>query len=473
MAITITQAPSLPFDMGYGANPITLNGINTITPLPDKYALRIYIVGQADPIADIRQSPNRFARAIFDVQNILQSQIGPSNYNIDGLNASSIVQTRPLHIANGELVEYQIAHNTETNGELGPTWTTSPTVYTVIAGSKQYNQVPFNPNQYRPTVEEVPQGELCAAGTVMTGYGKPLSDNEWTITDQQTGDEFIQDGFTSPNGIQVQNVYADDQCTKTFYSKVIRQGGQVDPMVQGLEQFEVLQYSGIFLTTSATINNTQSNGGGPNVTPGQGLLVGGNFQTITMGTGPANINVTILPTTTHYYIIPTVWDQCNESEAAWSAQRYNIIEEPCNDYPHIQFAWLNSLGFRDQFTFTKKNEKKINTKRNEFLKEAADYNSSSYSVDIQSRGYTTYSQTITETWSASTEYINDNQVALIESMFKSAQVMVRFSKGEYANQWVPVRLQSSNFTSKNYRKDRLFQYTVNFTFANNIKSQRG
>ena len=128
MAITITQAPSLPFDMGYGANPITLNGINTITPLPDKYALRIYIVGQADPIADIRQSPNRFARAIFDVQNILQSQIGPSNYNIDGLNASSIVQTRPLHIANGELVEYQIAHNTETNGELGPTWTTSPTV---------------------------------------------------------------------------------------------------------------------------------------------------------------------------------------------------------------------------------------------------------------------------------------------------------------------------------------------------------
>ena len=107
MAITITQSPALPFDMGYGANPITLTGI---TPAEDKYALRIYIVGQADPIADIRQSPNRFARAIFDVQNILQSQIGPANYNIDGLNALSIVQTRPLHIADGELVEYQIAY---------------------------------------------------------------------------------------------------------------------------------------------------------------------------------------------------------------------------------------------------------------------------------------------------------------------------------------------------------------------------
>ena len=33
----------------------------------------------------------------------------------------------------------------------------------------------------------------------------------------------------------------------------------------------------------------------PNITPEQGLLVGGNFQTITMGTGPANIEVTINP----------------------------------------------------------------------------------------------------------------------------------------------------------------------------------
>lgn len=467
MAITITQNPSLPFDMAYGPNPITLNGI---LPTQDKYALRIYIVGQVDPVADIRQSPNRVARAIFDVQNILQAKVGPSNYNIDGLFAPSVVQQRPLHIANGELIEYQIAYNTETNGTLDGPWTTSPTVYTTIAGSKQYDQVPYDANQWRPEVYGAPVPGTC---TAILKYGKPLSDNKWEITDQETGDEFIQDGFQSPGGIEVHNVYRKDQCTKTFYSKVKRTGASILPEVQGLERFEILQYNGIYLIASAFINNTQSNGGGPNVTLNQGLLVGGNFQTITIATGPNNLPIPLEPETTHYYIIPTTSSQCDVSLAAWKAQRYNILEEPCNDYPHIQFAWLNSVGFRDQFTFSKRNEKKINTTRNEFLKEAADFNSNSYSVDLQSRGFTTYSQTIKETWTATTDYINDEQVALIESMFKSAQVMVRITDSEYENEWQPVRLQSSSYTEKSYRKDRLFQYQVTFTIASNIKSQRG
>ena len=465
--LTIVQSPALPFDMGYGANPITLTGITTAE---DKYALRIYIVGQADPIADIRQSPNRFARAIFDVQNILQSNIGPSNYNIDGLNAPSVQLTRPLHIADGELIEYQISTNTETNGTLDDTWTTSPTVYTVIAGSKQYYQVPFDADQYRPTVYGAPVTGNC---TAFNTYGKPLSDNAWTITDGETGDEFIQDGWISPGGIDVHNVYLDDVNTKTFYSKVKRSGALLNQEVQGIESFTVVQYAGIFMTTTDTINNIQSNGGGPNITPEQGLLVGGNFQTITIAAGPNNIKTPIGATTTHYYIIPNVSMQCDTQISAWRAQRYNILQEPCNDYPHIQFAWLNSLGFRDQFTFTKRNEKVINTKSNEFLKESADYNSTSYSVDLQSRGYTTYSQTITETWTATTDYINDQQAELLESMFKSAQINARFSTGEYADQWVPVKIARSKYTQKTNRKDRLFQYTVTFTIAQNIKAQRG
>jgi len=161
------------------------------------------------------------------------------------------------------------------------------------------------------------------------------------------------------------------------------------------------------------------------------------------------------------------------SEAAWRIQRYNILEKPCNDYPHVQFAWLNSEGFRDQFTFTKRNEMKINTKRNNFLKEAADYNDTRYIVDKQSRGFTTYSQSIKEDWTATSGYMNDEEVALIESMFKSPSVNVRFSTGEYANEWIPINIVSSSYTEKSYRKDRLFQYTVNYKLANNIKSQRG
>ena len=489
MAVTVTQTPTTPFDMAYGANTITLNGI---TPSQEKYALQIFIVGQAIPIADIRQSPNRQARAIFDIQNILQTQVQPTINNIDGLHYVAppgfAQQNTRMQIANGELVQYQIAYTTETNGQLDSPFVTSPVVYTTLGGSKEYWQVPYTEgNEFIVTASGDDSNPAC---TVIDSPARPLSDNTWTIADTETGDTLltVNGGYPSPGGIDVQNVYIDDQCTKSFWQRVNRSGQPVAPNtnVRGIEGFWLLQSNaagGIFSTSFLT--NTQSNGGGPNITLGQGLIPSGNFNVITLATGPANFpQGTLSAACTHYYIVPVLWtpqacatdDQSQipvMSEAAWRIQRYNIIQEPCNDYDHIQFAWMNSEGYRDQFTFTKRNEKKINITRNDFLKEAADYNATSYSVDKQSRGFTTYSQAIKEVWTATSGYMNDKEAELLESMFKSPSVNVRFSTGEYANQWIPINLISSSYTEKTYRKDRLFQYTVEYKLASNIKSQRG
>ena len=480
MAITITQNPAQPFDMAYGANPITLNGI---TPNEDKYALRIYIVGQADPIADIRQTPNKIAMAVFDIQNILQALVGPAKNNIDGLSVTG----NPMQIADGELIQYQIATNTETGGvAVEADWVTDPEVYTCIAGSKQYWEVPFNAVKYQPEC----QSAVVDGCTILDPFAKKpqglaLSDNTWRIDEQATGDDFYAENFRSPDGIDMHNVYDSDQLTKSFFNKVSR-SGSAPPIfqAQGIEAFIVLEFNAAGSLMSETqVNNIQANGGGPNITPGQGLITNGNFQVVTIGCGPANMpGFNLLPGTTRYYIQPMVLSPtggaCGGSglmvPSGWVTQGFNRLGPgDCNDYSHIQFAWLNSLGFRDQFTFTKKNQKVVNTKRNEFLKEAADYNDSSYNVDVQSRGFTTYSQTIKETWTATTDYINDKEAELLESMFKSAQVNARFSSGEYAYQWLPVRLTSNSYIQKTNRKDQLFQYTVTFTLASNIKSQRG
>jgi hypothetical protein len=394
-----------------------------------------------------------------------------------------------MRIANGELVQYQIGYTTETNGQLDDPFTVSPIVYTTLGGSKEYWQVPYDEGaEFIPIVDADVNG--C---TDINYWARPLSDNTWTIADTETEDNLltVNGGYPSPGGIDVHNVYRDDQCTKSFWQNISRVAAPypANTAVQGIEAFHILQCNAsgnIFNTT--TLVNTQSNGGGPNISLGQGLIPTGNFNVITLATGPANFpQGTLSAACTHYYIVPVLWtplsptncttDEQSQaplmSEAAWRIQRYNILEKPCNDYPHVQFAWLNSEGFRDQFTFTKRNEKKINTKRNNFLKEAADYNDTRYIVDKQSRGFTTYSQTIKEDWTATSGYMNDEEVALIESMFKSPEVNVRFSTGEYANEWIPINLVSSSYTEKSYRKDRLFQYTVNYKLANNVKSQRG
>ena len=133
----------------------------------------------------------------------------------------------------------------------------------------------------------------------------------------------------------------------------------------------------------------------------------------------------------------------------------------------------NSYGYRDYFTFTKKVNHKTRTKNNNFLKGAADFNSANYSVDLQDRGYTTYSQKIENMFEVQSGYMKDQEAELLKHLYQSAEVKVRFSTGPYANQWVPVIITNTAYTEKTYRKDRLFQYTVNFRLASNIKSMRG
>lgn len=474
MAVIVTQVPNLIFDMAYGANPFTLSGID---PTDDKYALQIFVVGNAIPIADIRQTPNRQGRAIFDIQNILQTVVGPQVNTIDSqyYGLSFVPQNTRLSLAGPTLTEYQIAYATESGGVVGA-FTTYPEIFTVIAGSKQYFEVPFDETPYQPVIAG--GVGICS---VIDRYAKPLSDNSYTIPDDLPGKTIAY--YSSPNGIDVHNVYRDDMATKSFYQKVERDSATPPaPQVQGIEAFYILQFSAADnLIQTNLITNTQSNGGGPNINLYQGTQISGDFQVITIASGPANLVVPLNAATASYYIIPGVYG-CSEdaqsqidvmTEAAWRAQKYIINEPECLDYPHVQFAWQNSLGYRDYFTFTKKLVHSTKTKNNNFLKGAADYNSTSYSVDIEDRGYTTYSQKIQNEFSVTSNYMNDEEAKLLKHLYQSAEVKVRFSTGQYANEWVPVTINSLNYTEKNFKKDKLFQYTVKFTLASNIKSMRG
>ncbi len=477
MAVTVLQTPHTPFDMAYGANPITLSGIDTIANA-DKYALRIYIVGQTDPVADIRQTPNRIGRAIFDIQNVLQSYVGPQANTVDSQNLPGFQQNGRLSLAGATLLEYQIAYATESGGVVSA-FTTYPEIFTVIAGSKQYFQIPFDTNPYQPKISGDDSVLPCS---VIDRTAKPLSDNTYTIADELPGKS--NSYYSSPGGIDVHNVYRDDECTKTFYQVVERSASNPpNAAVQGIEAFYILQYSATSNSAIQTniVGNTQNNGGGPNLNLGQGTLISGDFQTITIASGPKNLVVPLNAATAYYYIIPAVFGCPEDSQsqidvmtaAAWRAQKYIINQEPCNDFPHVQFAWQNSYGYRDQFTFTKRVEHSTMTRNNNFLKGAADYNSTDYSVDLQDRGYTTYSQKIQNDFKVTSGYMNDEEAKLLKHLFQSAEVKARFSEGPYANQWVPVIITNTKYIEKTSRKDKLFQYTVGFKLASNIKSMRG
>ena len=111
--------------------------------------------------------------------------------------------------------------------------------------------------------------------------------------------------YSSPGGVDVHNVYRDDECTKTFYSPVERSASAApNAAVQGIEAFYILQYSATSNSPIVTniVPNTQNNGGGPNITLGQGTLISGAFQTVTIASGPKNLVVPLNAQTAYYYI---------------------------------------------------------------------------------------------------------------------------------------------------------------------------
>ena len=124
--------------------------------------------------------------------------------NIDSLNYQSFQSNTRLALAGRSLVEYQIATAEETGGIIPAagqpgSWVTDPRVFTAIAGSKQYFQVPMDTDPYQVDASGDDSNPVC---TVIDRYAMALSDNQYTIADDITGLY-----FSSPSGVDVHNVY--------------------------------------------------------------------------------------------------------------------------------------------------------------------------------------------------------------------------------------------------------------------------
>ena len=480
--ILISQQPKSPFDQAYGPNPVTITGmpVDPVTGIPqaDKYVLQVLVNGEI--IADIRQSPNQSGVAIFDIQNTLQNFVAPSKDNIEetGLIGNDLANSA------FESVAYVLRASTETSGVVpvypgdAGEWATSDTLLD-FGGKKEYFEVPYNPTPYIPVL-----GTSPAAGCTTVFAPAQVFTERFTgrraidISNAGEGIPAFISGATTT--VIEQNVTVDDMTTTSFFNGV---SGTGPTLAQGIEAFVIYQYNGAVLLSTDIIYNTQGLGGGPQTATGQGVIPTYPYVAITAGTGPKNLTDFAGTLVTHYYVMaqPYSNNSCpsgipNIADASmFTPMRFNIVDAACNDFPEFQFSWLNKYGFRDYYSFNKRNDRSVAIKRNTYLQEAANYASTSYNVEVYNRGTTVFSQALQENFTAFTDFISDEEAIYLESLFTSPDVKVRFnekpSPGKY--EWVPVSLLSTSYTQKTSRKDKLFQYDIKFKRAHNLKSQRG
>ena len=476
--ITIAQSPQTPFSFAYGPNPIVLDGLSINY---DKYVLKVYRFGSNVAIADVRQAPNTNGMAIFDLRNIIQSQVGPIESEIEstlnGLGTERLRTAGPEHLRYQVEIGYQIGNqapvmNSNSSGiiKYGP--------YLVYAGAKFESEVTsFEGINYQTQIIGDDSNPPCTEIGASRNYARPFTDQYYSINGDETGDTFSTVySYTDPI---VQHWKYDGDWMATTWFNQLGIGNPAPPIqAKGIEAFDVVFYNGATLISTSTVPNIVSYGGGPNIAIGDGTAPDGPYSTITVASGPGNILTGSKPVNwTHYYIVPLAYTPCPEGQQQLNVTsfpvampiRVNKKEPQCNDFTPTEVSWINSDGYLDTFTFTKRWERTINQNNNTYLKEYADYASTSYDVNSYDAGSTVYSQSMKQIYTIQSDFVNDEEAYLLRSLFRSPQVKVQLSGGR----WSAAKLINTSYVEKTHRKDKLFQYTIQFEIPGIAYNMRG
>ena len=453
---------------------IEMGTVGDVTVDFDKYVIQVFdaTVSSIDPVNDIRIAPNRVGRAVINIRNLLQTQI--ERYKATGNNLFGRDTPNTWERGAEWTSEWFLKVGSETGGTL------------TINATSQLASVVMARNEERKLENLLEYAWIPrAAGsgiepgcTNVTNVAKILTD--WTyskvaaqITDGKPS--FLQ----STQPILMQHHRENDFRTLSILNRVEREDRGA-----GLPNANVTQCEGAWLysyDSSGTqlslqfFPNTTAQGGGPNfgIFDGFDVEYPNVYQSFNInwpGQLPAN--------TSHYYVIFSMGTiQACESETqanvmpqpGWMPVRYDIRPQKCNDYDNINVRWMNSFGFWDYFTFTKKNEKRYNAERNEFTNNLFSYNDTFTGSDARWRGRTVYSQKLTEEFTITTDFLEDHEMKYLENMFFSPDV--QYIDGE-GNQYAAT-IKNKSIVEKTYRKNKLFQLEITLVNAINLNSQRG
>jgi len=142
-----------------------------------------------------------------------------------------------------------------------------------------------------------------------------------------------------------------------------------------------------------------------------------------------------------------------------------INDANCWGFEPIRFTWINPLGGRDWFTFMKRNTQVQGATRSTLFKLPGYWSAASYSVfDNQPArfGTTVFRMDLVNTWTASTDWLTEEQSFWLREMFASPSV-IAYLPGR--TQPVAVVIQDAEYSVQTIVRENLFQYFVSFVEA--------
>jgi hypothetical protein len=215
-----------------------------------------------------------------------------------------------------------------------------------------------------------------------------------------------------------------------------------------------------FLNHGNQINSITKRGSGGTVSMESGTLTD---TIVTVGVGPANFTTGApsVGSSNGIYYIDVDFDG-----GADNLYYYFQVVEECN-YDRVRFAFTNKFGMWDYFGVNLPETRTTSITRKSFKQSFVDYSGTTSPYNISNRGHKQYLNKPMDSFSVTTEYIQQGEADWLSEIFESNNVLIQNSLGTFE----PIVITNASYTWKtNARQQKVFQYTINYNKANNRRS---
>ena len=457
MAITTVYQKPHVWSQAY--NPIIysiLSNQNTQTDFSYVFWIWIDGDGSGEPDFKIVQRPNPSGAGMLDISSILQPYVELSNFAQENsynnlwyktgadLVPNVLVYAGEQYLFNGVLTTFNGA------GAAG-----NPT-YLLLAREGSNNK------QVRVLPAALPWQE-----------GIDIMSNN---TDYYFWSDYVMDGngkFLKEQGNNI-SVFDYDYSSLAFLNWWDTSLGSYDPAVQ-LLQYKQYNAAGTLIRTD-NVQNTQSAGGGPQTTSAYtNQSFSQPYTLLYAKTGPKNLQeASLWDNSTAYYTVQafakaSATSSTSPGKVVSELVTYTISEECLQMYPRIRVSWLNSLGGRDFWNFTKFYEKTTNSPDSKYFQTPLNWSATTPTATSGDQtenwlrgGNKSFNKNVTETYSVQTDWLLQDDVDLLAGIAESPQVWIYIG-----NTPTPYTVNVSNvdYTYKNVDQQKLVQASYDLTYT--------
>jgi hypothetical protein len=434
-------------------NPIVwsfLSNQNTQTDF--NYVVDLYINGATGATYRIKQRPNQVGVGMIDVSTALQGYVELTDWSAEEgwslayRNSDEILAN--VYIKVGE--EYNV-NGTQTifNGS----GVTGAPAYTI------YAQGYSKPVRVLPAA--LPYNEAMENMSATGNFGYFL--------------DYIMDGdgkFLKRAGNNI-SVLTSNRYTLSF----LNWNDTAPSYAAGVQLAQITEYSATGANLgSFVIQNTTTNGGGPQtVDTYTSLTESRATDMLTFRCGPKDLE-NALGGTTAYYTVQlfkkaSATSSTTPGVAASEIVTFTFNTQCQNLYPDVQLSWLNDLGGRDYYNFTKFYEKVTNSPDTPYFQTPLNWNSTipislNGSADTtqnwQRGGNKSFNKVVNTTFNVQTDWVLQEDMDLLGGIPESPSVWCYI--GDDATPYT-VEVRSIDYVYRNIEQVKLAQATLELAYT--------